>query len=94
MVKQFLDRIIKTSGIKNMDEKTFEMYKNIVEVSKKISGANKSNYTESREKLLKIFRLLEEVLMGKKSDMPSLEQLESENLDIAQGEQTLKAHHH
>ena len=94
MVKQFLDRIIKTSGIKNMNEKTFEMYKNIVEVSKKISGANKSNYTESREKLLKIFRLLEEVLMGKKSDMPSLEQLESENLDIAQGEQTLKAHHH
>ena len=66
MVKQFLDRIIKKSGIKNMDEKTFEMYKNIVEVSKKNSGANKSNYTESREKLLKIFRLLEEVLMGKK----------------------------
>ena len=52
---------------------------------KKKIKVNESNPTESRLKILNIFRLLEEILLGPKTNEQSDTDSESEKLDISQG---------
>ena len=66
--------------LKKIKDETIDLYQKIVQDSRKIVIANKTNATEPRLKTLEIFGLLEEILIKKKakgSQGPKSEKLDT-----------------
>ena len=81
---KLLKNIYENLDNKKINKETIDLYQDIVDDSRRIVIGNKNNVTEPKLKMLDIFRLLAEVLMGIKTKEPHTKS-ESEKLDIAQG---------
>ena len=68
---KIIDHIIEEADTKNIDEKTISMYNTLQERGHKMIIANKTNPTDNRTKLIEIFKLIGNIILGKKTEPES-----------------------
>ena len=82
--------MISNIGSKKIRKETISMYQDIVEDTKKLIEVNESNPTEARVKILNVFRLLKEILMGSKTNKQSERDTHTDESEPSQQGQGLK----
>ena len=60
--KELIDHIINQADKEDIDDKTIEMYNGLQKLGNKMIKANEVNFTEGRERLIKIYQMVEEII--------------------------------